>query len=310
MSEEASTVKPPAREVRLRWKKLAGHGNVLDEITGGSATLVGSKIYLAFNQGTLSVLSFRKWRWKSPGQVLLGLAQWHQAVLVGDKIFYFGQGRDPPLVEYDIVLGSARRIETVNEGPLRRHWKSCVFASCRNEIISFGGCVSGVLGRRNNETHSLNMETKFWKRLEMRGELPPARTGHKALMSGTKMYIYGGDGEEYQRLRHVWIAELGNAFAPFWSRPITSALSPFPRVAPLFNKLRDVIVVCGASDSADPSRKPEIFFMRTNTWQTVSNSQTIIEGEAPRNAFCFLSVDIPNGILYLNSRGVYSLTLG
>ena len=309
MSEEVSTSKPPAQEVRLRWTKLVSSRKGMMEMPGGSATLVGSKVYLAFNIGALSVLSFQKWRWKSLGRPLLGMTEWHAAVLVGDKIFYFGQAHAPPLVEYDIVLGAARKVNTLNEGPLRRPWKSCVLASWRNEIISFGGFVPGFQGRKSNETHALNIESKLWTKLEMRGELPPARTSHKALMAGTKMYIYGGEGESYQLLRHVWIAELGNPFAPFWSRPVNNVVAPTPLAAPAFNKLGDIIVVFGGYEGGvSLQQRLELFFMQTRMWQTQFNSHTKIEGEAPYGAWYLLSVNTSNGILYLTNRGVYILT--
>ena len=272
----------------------------------GSAVLVGSKVYLAFNEGRISVLSFQKWRWKSLGRQLLGLSQYHVAVLVGDKILYFGQ-ESAPLVEYDVVLGVARIVNTVNEGPLRRPWKSCVFASWRNEIISFGGFMTEQ-GRTSNETHALNVETKFWTKLEIRGELPPARIDHQALMCGTKMYIYGGFGQNYEQLRHIWIAELGNQFAPFWSRPINYMDAPSALSYSLFNRLRDVLVVFGGFRRGMLQRKLEKFFTQTKLWQTNSGSNTVVEGEAPYRAWYWLSVNKTNGVLYLTDRGIYSLT--
>ena len=307
MSEEVIGSKSPSREVRLRWTKLVSSRKGMMEMTRGSAVLVGSKVYLAFNKGAISVLSFQKWRWKSLGRLLLGLTEYHVAVLAGDKIFYFGQGSAPPLVEYDIVLGSARKVNTVNEGPLQRPWKSCVFASWRNEIISFGGFMTQSQGRRSNETHALNVETKVWTKLEMRGVLPPARTDHQALMCGTKMYIYSGSGQNYEHLRHIWIAELGNR-APFWSRPVNYVHAPYPRSRALFNKLGDVLIVFGGYRGRHRVRKLEKFFTQTKMWQTPVSSHPEVEGEAPYGAWYLLSVHTSNGILYLTDRGIYSLT--
>ena len=307
MSEEVSTSKSPSREVRWRWRKLPSIRKGMIKTAPGSATLVGSKVYLAFNNGTISVLSLKKWHWKSLGQRLLGLTQYHVAVLVGDKIFYFGQGSGPLLVEYDLVLRTARRVKTANEGPLRRPSKSCVFASWRNEIISFGGFMTEQ-GRTSNETHALNVETKFWTKLEIRGELPPARIDHEALMCGTKMYIYGGSGQNYEQLRHIWIAELGYQFAPFWSRPVNYVEAPAARSYSFFNKLGDVLVVFGGFRRGILQRKLEKFFTQTKMWQTPLSTLPKVEGEDPHDPWFLLSVNITNGILYLTDREMYSLT--
>ena len=273
----------------------------------GSATLVGSKVYLAFNKGAISVLSFKKWRWKSLGRLLFGLTHYHVAVLVGDKILYFSQESPQLLVEYDIVLGSAQKVNSVNEDALRGTWKSYVFASWRNEIISFGGFMAEQ-GLISNETHALNVETKFWTKLKMRGELPPARIDHQALMCGTKMYIYGGFGQNEERLDHIWIAELGYQFAPFWSRPVNYADAPPDRSYCLFSKLGDVLVVFGGFRRGTLDRKLDKFFTQTNMWQTPLSSLPEVEGEAPGDYWFLLSVNTSNGILYLTDRGIYSLT--
>ena len=230
------------------------------------------------------------------------------AVLVGDKIFYFGQGSGPLLVEYDLVLRTARRVKTANEGPLRRPSKSCVFASWRNEIISFGG-FNTEQSRISNQTHALSVETKLWTKLQMRGELPPARIDHQALMCGTKMYIYGGFGQNYEQAPDIWIAELGYQFAPFWSRPVNYVDTPSPRSYMLFNKLRDILVVFGGYDRLMRVRKLEMFFTQTRMWQTPVNSNVRVEGEGPDDgAWYLLSVNTSKGILYLTNQGIYSLT--
>ena len=267
--------------------------------------LLGDKIYwVGQARSELAVLDFKEWKWIYHGDCLMGIAGAHIAQLVDDKIYYFGGSGVLALVEFDTVVSGARKVETLNEGPAKRPAMSSVFAPWCNEIITFGGFFPGTF-TPNNETHALDIETKAWIKLELCGRQPEPRYLSGATINGTKMYIYGGFGQQ-GILSDLWIAELGKYRPRVWSQPQTDAL-PIPREQPTFNLLNGVHIVFGGY-GVENRKEVYVLFEKESTWHNQYSPKVAIKGDAPKNIQSHLAVSTAKGILFLTKSGIFLLT--
>ena len=301
--------KQKSEETVLTWEILNYAPAPLDTYAG-SAILVGDRIYVA-KRYYLAALLCKDGTWlnytlyiKSIGT--LNLSSGHVAELAEDKIYYFGGGKFNGLVEVDIVLlkrmddpsidleYTVREVEMFNQGPSARAYMSSVFAEWRNLIITFGG-RNRRTKQFSNDVHALDLETKAWTKLVLRGEAPLPRSAHAAMLLGTTMYIYGGFiADNY--LGDLWIAELGNQCAPYWSMVKTVGPSPPPRIFARLNNLNGVLILFGGFEQKH--RELQVYVPKENEWDdgsgpniTITNASLIEEDE-------YMSVTTPQGILY------------
>lgn len=94
----------PEREVRLRWNQVSQSPLCALAIRGGSATLVGSQVYIVGGIAKLAVLSCHNWKLRLLSETIWGPGQWHVAQLVDEKIYILGGSAREGLVEYDTVF--------------------------------------------------------------------------------------------------------------------------------------------------------------------------------------------------------------
>lgn len=285
-------------KLRLRWKRVASVANIPD-LGASSAILVGHVVHCTLRRGQAYKFDTKTRTWTKSAQSTVGIVDWHAAEIVDDKIFYFG-GRAP--VEYDTVLERRRVVETANIGPARTSFMTAVFATSRNEIVTFGGYSSPKNGR-TNETHAYNTTTKAWKKLELKGKQPPARNGHAATMCLSKMYIFGGYDENRMRLGDLWIAELGKNLPPTWSKPRTTGITPRQCSRPTWNNLNGRLILAGWSFQC-----MQVYIAESEMWCDESSSQVDVRGLAPNISDCREGIDIHNGILYFTPKDVYVLS--
>ena len=266
---------------------------------------------MAGSEGKLAILSMKTWSWKSLGLRLRGVHYSHVAQLAHDKIYYFNEDRrrgNYPLIEFDIVQGKSRELELSDKGAMKYWRKTCVFAACRNEIIAFGG-VFGLpsQARITNDTHAFNLDTKTWRKLELRGRPPHPRKRHLAIMHGSKMCIHGGYAETDQIFNDIWIAELSQASAPFWSfLRVRKGGTPLRRFR-LLNDLNGMFIIYGLPGK----REMHIFSFEEKRWRCMSCSKKVVkvEGKAPTNKkYSIRSVATTNGVIYIAFNGIYRLS--
>ena len=181
----------------------------------------------------------------------------HVATLAGDKIYIYG-GRAPSIdkelkghVVVDPVMESAHALETSTAGPRKRHQMTAVWAPWRREIVYFGGHRSPNLVF--NDVHAFDVDSSRWRRIEMKGSLPAKRTGHSAVLVGTKMYIYGGHTSLKPFggfLQDMFIADLrGLEASASWSAVALHTGFPTARTLAALNYARGVIVMFGGYSS-------------------------------------------------------------
>ena len=302
------------RKVTLQWRQMTKIGVSYSAFVGGSATLVGNRVFYSYGVGKFAVISREDWSVKdlgSPFRHLGHLFQWHVrhvAQLVDDKIFFCAGDPSMPLVEYDVVLGQAREVLTDVKGPIGRTYMTSVYAPWRNEIITFGGFMNRS-SVRSNETHAFNAESKSWKLLELRGKQPEARTGHAAALYGTKMYIYGGYGTGSRLLGDLWIAELRNYSEQSWTQPKTGGDSPFARSEPSLNVLDGILVMFGGNTEQVQARQDiEIYTPKLGSWRRQNSSLVRVKGSPPSNMRSHRGLSVSDGIIYFTKFGIYKLS--
>ena len=270
-------------------------------------TLLGDNVYWVRSEGNLAVLSFQSYRWQELGSCLLGIGDWHIAQLVEDKIYYFGGNGSTALVAYDTVLCFASEVETQNTPPSGRKFMTAVFASWRNEIITFGGLNDRF--QRLNETHGFNVVFKTWKEIEMRGELPQPRTGHSAVCCGTKMYVFGGVNNAARLMGDLWIAELRNAVAPFWAKlKITNGSFPRERSLATFNAFQGMLVLYGGfGENIKVDQDLQVFLPGLKRWQG-AGMNVKVDGSFPSVTYKHNGLTTSKGILFFNDEGIHLLS--
>lgn len=293
--------------MRLRWYKLSPRIAQMS-VKGGSATVVGGKVYITSGSGHLMVFHYRKRILKALGWKMLFIDPWHVAQLAGDKIYYFGGKNTRALVEYDTVLNTSRDVETATTGPIRREYMSAVYAWWRKEILSFGGFYPGTYNR-SNETHAFHVVSKSWKLLKLAGQPPEPRTVHAATIYGTKMYIYGGCTEGNRYLDDLWIAELANGVTAFWSQPQINGFIPARRTQSRLNNLNGLLVVFGGNDSLrNAVGEVLIYDPVAKVWHERSTSPLVIMDVSPIEVKGPLGVTTADGIIYVTIFGIYLLS--
>ena len=263
---------------------------------------------MATGFGRLVMISVQSWRVEELNKNLLGVSRWHVAQLVEDKIFYYGGEGSKALVEFDTVLGSAREVETNGDGPRGRQYMTSVYAPWRNEIITFGGFME-MDYTRSNETHAFNIQSSLWRKLELRGRHPQARTVHAAVLHGSRMYVYGGYGRDNSFLGDLWIAELRSLRAPFWAQLKSQGVPSSFRTQATIHFLNGFMVVFGGNTRHRTARQDvEIYFPDQNIWWTRKNSPDVqIEDGAPADTQKHIAFSTGERIVYFTPSGIYAL---
>jgi host cell factor len=93
--------------------------------------------------------------------------------------------------------------------PSARGGHSAILAN--TQLIIFGGHYFGGHGKfvYLNDIHRLDLETSTWHEVRAGGEPPAPRYGHSAvLVGGTKMFIFGGKGDNGQVFRDMYYLDL------------------------------------------------------------------------------------------------------
>lgn len=295
------------QKVVLQWRKIPKRGNSPSYWYYQSVTLVGHSVYVAEARNRLWKLSCKTWRWEELGNRLLGIGKYHIAQLSAEKIYFYGGLGSPALVEYDTVLGKARKVETTGDSPYRRQYMSSVFAAWRSEIITFGGMFLDM-HTRSNQTHALNVESKSWRKLELKGKRPKPRYLHTAAILGTKMYIYGGTNERSAPLDDLWIAELSQSLAPYWSQPQVNGTIPHARTGGSLNILKGMILLFGGDNRLNELRDFHLYFADSLTWCGESSQSVERKGEPPKVTIKSYGVTTATGVLYLTRSGIFLLS--
>ena len=288
----------------LQWKRLGNSSPVVvSNARTGTVTLVGDRVFHARGGGRLHVLSLKNYTWTKLNCAIEEIHKGHAAQLAFDKLYYFGQGIDGVL-EFDVVLESARLIKGETSLPGGNLWMSAVFAPWRRQIIAFGGYDRNF--SRINTTQAFNVESKVWTRVEMRGTPPEPRTGHAAATYGTNMYVCGGYGVNGRALGDLWIAELRNSVAPTWSLVKINGNNLSKFHLPSLTYLSSCFVLSGGRRGSTANL--HIYFLHENSWHDRYSSRLMMYNQQPPIDDDHLALTLTTGILYFTDYGIYLLS--
>lgn len=297
--------------LRLKWTKRDKlQEEELYGLRAGSLTLVGDKIYWADPEESLSVFSIKQWRWCTTRVSVPGLQPTDSAALCDDKIYFCGGRYRRYLIEYDVVLGSSRGIHADLVPPLYHQGMAVVFASWRREIIYFGGLKPMFGGILYDGTNAFNVDSHTWRTLKMRGDRPSPRVYHAAVLHGFHMYIFGGKGQTGEMYNDLWIAYLGPARPPFWSRPRVNGISPAPRMNASFHVLNGRFILFAGMDNSIPQKNDvHVLCPKTLEWNDCAGSAFVDIVDLRRmDLILHQGVATPAGILYFTLSHVLLLS--
>ena len=242
----------------------------------------------------------------------------HAGDVVDDKIYLAGGYGDEVVVEFDLVMEEVKLVECPRVVPLERKWMTAVFAEWRRELVYFGGfSASAAPNPRNNEIHTLNVDSKKWTELHMKGELPIPRTGHAVTVKGSNMLMYGGYDSASRYLDDLWIAHLPRFAACYWTKVKVNGRVPVGRTTSVLNYLGGLVVVFGGySRHGNVTGDVEIFCETSAEWKcakTTHNAPISSDIELEEldvfSSYYVWSVQAHDSIIYVKTNGVYRLSI-
>ena len=161
-------------------------------------------------------------RGNAPGKI-----SHHKPAVFGSSVVCFGGITDAnEIYEFDTsnnkFLWSCMRQS--GDVPAQRDDHSLAQADGEKFVI-FGGFVAGS---RVNDTYvgTKNGNEIVWKQIAQSGEMPCVRNSHSAVCNAGRMYIFGGQDDDNNKLCDMWELDIANES---WSQIKTSGYEPFPR---------------------------------------------------------------------------------
>ncbi|CAD7937823.1 unnamed protein product [Amoebophrya sp. A25] len=132
----------------------------------------------------------------------------HSACMYGSSMFVFGgwNGHDTldDLTEFSTTTQQWFPVPGRGEVPTSRYRHSAIVYGCC--MFIFGGVDKRQA--RFSDLLEFNFDTRTWSRLETMGDPPSARTFHKAVIYGGRMYIVGGfDGQRRNDMYRIALIE-------------------------------------------------------------------------------------------------------
>lgn len=118
--------------------------------------------------------------------------------MLGDRLIIYGGLNEWEVFNNYYVLNSINknwmRMETYGDKPSPR--ERCSFNIVNQEfLVLFGGynCSKDFeVQFYYNDVYTLNMNTHFWNKIDVKGETPEQRYGHTTNIYKKKLYLFGG----------------------------------------------------------------------------------------------------------------------
>ncbi|CAE7632810.1 gacHH, partial [Symbiodinium pilosum] len=120
----------------------------------------------------------------------------HSSSLIAGDIWIFGGWDDSSglndMWKYSIQGGSWTRLPRSGSWPSSRGGHSVVADAAGRQLFLFGGLADDD-GEIFNDLWKFQIKDLTWSQLELMQPVPPARSGHSAVLDSTsKMWIFGG----------------------------------------------------------------------------------------------------------------------
>lgn len=78
-----------------------------------------------------------------------------------------------------------------------------------------------------NDLYAIEVETLVWRKVKCHGDIPPARYGHSLCLLGSRVFIFGGRGDNKKYFNDIYMMDLDTYI---WAKISTSTSSPLPRM--------------------------------------------------------------------------------
>lgn len=151
----------------------------------------------------------------------------HIMVLHASGIYVFGgyngSSRFNDLCGYDLQARRWSRLQATGAVPSRRFGHSGVVHEATNRLIVFGGWD----GRDTlNDLFEYSFVTNEWRKMETKGNSPPHRYRHTAVIFGDNMFVFGGVDKTHSRFNDLQRLDL---VTNTWSEVCTTGSIPSSR---------------------------------------------------------------------------------
>lgn len=113
------------------------------------------------------------------------------------------------------------------------------------------------------------VSTMVWSLAETTGEAPTPRRGHSATLLFSKLYIFGGVGEDRRRLNDLFVLDCETLA---WSRPETSGDVPDPRDGHTMTLVGNKLMVFGGWNGRDYFSDVSSLDPKGGVWQRLNVS--------------------------------------
>ncbi|TDH73744.1 hypothetical protein CCR75_003836 [Bremia lactucae] len=158
---------------------------------------------------------------------------------------YNGSSRFNDLCGYDINAQRWSREQAQGAIPSRRFGHSGVVHTETNRLIVFGGWD----GRDTlNDLHEYSFTSKVWRKMETRGNSPPHRYRHTAVIFGDTMFVFGGVDKTHCRFNDLQRLDL---VTNTWSEVCTTGSIPSSRTFHRAVVVESTMYLLGGYDGTD-----------------------------------------------------------
>jgi N-acetylneuraminic acid mutarotase len=125
----------------------------------------------------------------------------HKCVVHKDTLYFIGgyNGYDytNDMFKYDTVTKTSSPVDYANSASAFTPRSALTAVVWNGKLYTFGGW-NGFSKKWFNDLHQFDFETREWKEIVAKGEVPPQRTSHSAVVYNNSMYIFAGfSGENY-----------------------------------------------------------------------------------------------------------------
>jgi len=251
---------------RLWCSTVASEGKMY--MYGGHTTQEGTNV-INVVMNDLFEYDFASNKWSALEHQMGGKTE-HKCVMYGNALWftggYNGTNYTNNIHKYDLQTKVSTLVETNGEPFCNRSALTSVV--WKNNMIVFGGW-NGFTKKWFNDVYSFNFDTSTWRKIEAKGDIPPQRTSHTAVVKGNSMYVFGGfSGSDYLNDFYEF-----NLETETWTNLTnsTKGIKPSPRSRFCAAVHGNLMVVMGGWNKVNYFADIHTYDFETNTWHEISN---------------------------------------
>lgn len=224
---------------------------------------------------------------------------YHNALIHGDRLIIYGGLNEWKVFNNYYVLNTINmnwlKVETYGELPSPR--EKCSFNNIMDEfLVLFGGyaCSHDFEAEYDyNDVFTMNLSTLFWKKQEMKGNLPESRYGHTTNIYKRKLYLFGGihrTGEKTKCFNDIHVINFIKNENLQWEKLEVKGERPIGRYGHSATIINENLIIYGGRD-VDGQLLDDVgvFDLKENNWVKI-----MIEGASPGARWLHASLNFNN----------------